>query len=347
MDPNRLPEQHDPAKGCANCGNLNVVPGYPTPLCDECRQLFIKYPLPLWVKMFAAGILLVMLFSWYTFPKNFSLGIHLENGKKAEKAGKYLTAQREYEAVLQKVPGNTEAEARLMKVSFYNEDFEIFTGMAEKLAGRSFEDDELLESLNDLVDRFTGYYPDDSLQQIILSNKLHAAPMEDTVLLNYLSLNRDIYGMYYYAGVCFDKENYTTCDSVLNLILQDDENYIPALRLLATSQREQGQPELSIQTCNHMLAINRENAYAIASLARNYLKQKKDKEALQLALQSVETNKNEPYAIATLVLAYHFNNEQAKRDELIRLAKVSGDSTLMGFMEYPQDIIAGKQTFRN
>ena len=119
------------------------------------------------------------------------------------------------------------------------------------------------------------------------------------------------------------------------------------LRLLASSLREEGKWDESIKACDKILQVNNDEAYAIASKARVFLKQKKDKMALDLALESVEKDKSDPFNTATLALAYHFNNQPEKRDAIIKEAKAHIDSTQAYYMQYAIDVIEQKEKFRN
>src|ERR1700733_11280666 len=89
-------------ESCANCGNPAILKEYPSKLCSECRDKFIRFPVPKWLWIFAAALGVILLFSLFTLPKNISTGIALEKGKKAEKQHSYLTAQKEFEKVVDK-----------------------------------------------------------------------------------------------------------------------------------------------------------------------------------------------------------------------------------------------------
>jgi hypothetical protein len=95
------------------------------------------------------------------------------------------------------------------------------------------------------------------------------------------------------------------------------------------------------------MQINKDVPYAYAVKARIYLKQKKDALGLELATKSVALDKTDPYSNATLALAYHFNNMQAKRDTLIQQVKASKDSSMIEYMQYAMDVIEQKEKFRN
>ena len=126
MEENQLttaPESND-AKGCVNCGNSNIEEGYPTALCSDCRQAFIKYPIPFGIKIFAAAVGVVLVLSLFTFPKHIAMALHLERGKRFEKNHRYKAAQQEFGEVIKKLPDNAEAAGRMAIAAFYNMDFE-------------------------------------------------------------------------------------------------------------------------------------------------------------------------------------------------------------------------------
>jgi len=345
MEENQLPANNgtDEPAGCINCDSSHVEEGYPTRLCRDCRQSFIKYPIPLSIKLFAIGVGLVVLFALFSFPRNLSLGIHLEKGKKFEQKKQYLSAQHEFATVLKKVPDNQEANAHLMIAAFYNMDFETFSKAQEKLAGKNFDDQELLGRLNVLVESVYDYYPDTALANLIIKSGQQVADVPDTVYLNYLKENpRNIYGLYAYAGRLYNKD-IVRCDSVLKLLVEIDVSYIPALRLLTGVQRSQEKWDESIQTCYKILEINKEAGYAYAAMARTYLKEKLNDLGLKMAKRSVETDKSDPYNRATLALAWHFNAQPAKRDAILNELKMQQDSASHYYWQYALDIIQQKE----
>lgn len=343
--PETAPESPGP-RLCVNCSN-QIISEHRTSLCENCRPHFIKFRVPNWIKIFAAGIVVALLFSLYTFPSQLSTAVHLERGKKAEKEKCFHTAQKEFEQVLKHVPNNKEAKAHLMVASFYNEDHQLFAKLSVELAGQQLEDNALLQQLNSLVDKVNNYLPGDSVIRMTLTyGSLDALP--DSALLDYLEgFPNDVFVNFLYAGRLVTRQEYKIADSVLTVILEQDDTYLPAYQLLASCKRGSGDYEGSAAACDHVLDINRECSNAFASKARTFLKQKKDAEALKLALHGVELNREDPYNVATLAISYHFNNDTKKRDELISDARSSKDSGMMQFMQYAIDVIEQKEKFRN
>jgi tetratricopeptide (TPR) repeat protein len=130
---------------CICCKSPNILQGYPNRLCAQCRESYIKYPIPSWIKAFGAAIAILVVFSSINVYKNLIVGIHYERGVKAENEKRYLTAQKEFEKVVTKLPGNPEARAHLLIGAFYNSDFATFAKCAQLLEGKTFEDQELFQ----------------------------------------------------------------------------------------------------------------------------------------------------------------------------------------------------------
>src|SRR5437016_2721285 len=120
-------------RDCANCGQPAMEGEHPTPLCNDCRESFIRLHIPVWIWIFACGIAVILLFTLFTLPRSISHGIHLEKGKKAVKEKMFSTAEKEFSKVLEKVPSNIEARGNLLIAAFYNQDLELFAEQYKKL----------------------------------------------------------------------------------------------------------------------------------------------------------------------------------------------------------------------
>jgi tetratricopeptide (TPR) repeat protein len=330
--------------GCVSCGHPVIEQGYPTKLCADCRKKFIHYPIPNWVKIFAALIGVILIFAMFKAPENFSAGIHYQRGKDAIAKSYYTTAEKELNKVIKKIPGFVEAKEYLAIASFHNQDIETFYKMIQDLQGKNIEDEDLYREINGLIEKASNYFPNDSL--LVLYNKYHSFDsIPQAVYYGYVSAHPDqLFSETRYASVFFDKKQFNTCDSLLNAILQKDATYAGALYMKTSVKRELDQFDSAHYYCDKILSLNKESSYGMASRARTFLRQKKDAEGLRWALKSNEPDPAEPYSRATLALAYHFNNQAAERDKLIEASKK--DSIQLSYMQYVMDIMKGKEKFR-
>ena len=90
---------------CSHCQIRSIDTQYLSPLCEECRQTFIRFPIPNWIKLFGAGVALVLCFALIRLPTQLSTGVHLEKGKNAINEHRFKTAHKELKLALNnKVP---------------------------------------------------------------------------------------------------------------------------------------------------------------------------------------------------------------------------------------------------
>jgi tetratricopeptide (TPR) repeat protein len=346
MEDTLLPENPGSAepKGCVNCGSHFVEENYPTRLCSSCRQLFIKFPIPLGIRLFGIGVGLVLFFAMFSFPKNFMLAKHFEKGKLYEAKKQYKSAQREFSEVVLQAPDNLEANEHLAIAAFYNLDLEKFVRAVDKMQGKKVEDEALYNELSDLITRAKGFFPDEELDETLMKyNDKMEVP--DSVFTNYLKEKPDNeYALFCYAGILYGRKDFISCDKLLQRLLGVDAEHLLALRMLATIARQRGQLQKSEQYCHKIIDVNKEAGYAYASLARTYLKGNKLTEGLNMAQKSVAIDKEDAYNEATLAIAWHMNKQTAKRDNVIKELKQSKDSTATGDLQFAMDVINQKDS---
>ena len=340
----QLIEKNEPNK-CAVCGSSWIEQGYPTPLCSDCRQRLIKFPIPPLIKIFAVIIVAIVLIGMMRLPQNISLGIHNGRGQKAFKNKQYQTAQDEFKNVLDVAPQYTKAKMNRALASFYVQDYKLLISDLGELEGKQIEDEDLYAQLVLVSNQLTNYLPGDSFlaMEQVYADSAGVIPAKE--LQKYISKNPDeVYALIVLASSYFNSKEYAVTDSILTNVLKKDPDHLTALALMTTTKRELNQLEESIQYCDKLISVNKESIYGISSKARTFLKMQRDKEALQLALQAKEIKKDDPYNLATLALVYHFNNMTRQRDEIISSA--ANDSTAKTYFEFVNDVINNKVKFR-
>jgi len=332
---------------CSHCSIRSINPAHLTALCDECREAFIKFPIPLWIKLFGAGVGVVLLFALFNLPSQLSTAIHLERGKNAAKSHKFLTAQKELRQALKTVPNSTEGQAYMMISSYYNLDLEEFNTMATSIGSKSIDDHELYSWLEDVAGSATAFFPSDSFLVVMRAHGDAVDSIPDSVYEKFLAqFPEDIFPLIQYASRIMDRDSIEKlrADSLLRHVLSVDKNQFVAMQLLSGLRREEGDLPGSLKYCEQLIESNQESSYGLSSKARTLLKMKKDKEALALAKNTYDMDNSSGYAQATLCLAYHFNGKLKERDELMKEALK--DTVKAGYMDYALDIINNKKTFR-
>jgi tetratricopeptide (TPR) repeat protein len=331
---------------CANCGQPAMDGDHATPLCSDCRESFTRLHIPVWIRIFAGGIAVILLFSLFTLPRSISLGIHLEKGERAIKAKKFNTAVKELSKVLEKVPSNIEARGNLLIAAFYNQDFILLDSMYKKLEDVNIEDKDLYGEIEKVMLKANEYHGTDDFDTLakVYGDEVH---IPDTALSHYLQTHSDdCFAAFSYASLLYDRKDYHRCDSLLELALQIDHEYIPALMLAVNVHRDEGDLDGAMTYTDRVLAINHESVWGLSAKARTLLRQKKFKPGLDVALKLYDMDRQSPYAISTLILAYHFNGHTGERDALIKKAQsVSLDPTAKDNLQYALDVINNKEKF--
>ena len=338
-------EPSSPA-GCAQCGFPVIEEGYPTPLCATCRKAFVRFPIPNGIKIFGGVIVLVLVFAMIKVPKSLSAGIHLERGKDAIDHARYATAEKEFQQVVRQAPKYTEGEEYLALASFYNGDLSTFFQTVEHLEGKNVENEDMYRELSRLIAKGPNYFPADSLFAIYTAYHQSFDSIPAPVYLAYMQKYPDeLFPVMMYASVVFNQKQYVACDSLLDVVLQRDDIYLPALLMKASVKRERSQLDSAEHYGRRILSLNSESAMGMSSLARTRLKGKRDKEGLDWAQKAVAVNPDNVYAKATLAMAWHFNNERVKRDRL--LDELKKDTAATEHMTYVVDVIEGREKFRD
>lgn len=330
---------------CINCGSSWIEQGYPTPLCSDCRQSFIKFPIPRVIKIFSLAIVAIVLIAMIRLPNNISVGIHEARGEKALKNKQYLTAQREFINVLKETPQYLEAKINTALASFYVQDYSSMLKELNDLEGKEIEDRSLYADLLKATELLSSYFPSDTFLAVQRKYGDSSGILSLNELQKFVAANPDdIFASISLSSTLFDKKEYLMADTLLSNVLNKMPTHLTALALMTTLKRELNQFNESISYCDKLLLINKESVYGMSSKARTYLKMKKDKEALLLASEARDINRDDPYNLATLAMAYHFNNMTKQRDEI--LAHAMKDSLTQTYFEFANEVISNKVKFR-
>ena len=335
-------------KKCISCGSDDILPGLPNALCSGCREKYIKFPFPTWIKAFGAGVGLVVLFSLFSFFDNVQTGIHMERGVRAEHKHLYLTAQREFEQVLKKVPTHVEAKAHLLIAAFYNHDLSTMIEASKSLQGKILDDQELYAQADNTVAMAGQFFPSDSLNAVYTRFEGDTTSAVKAAIEDYYRRSpTDISAGLQVANDALAKDEYTKADALLHRIITEHPGNIAAITLMSSVKRYKKDSEGALKYIEQLLAFNHQDLYALSSKARIMIMMKKDDEALKLARDVEKLDGANPYNMATLAIVYHYTNKVNDRDKIIDKARANKDSSVMYYMQYAIDIVNNKEKLRS
>jgi len=328
---------------CASCSSPEVLNDYPVKLCANCRNHFIKYPIPIWVRLFGAGVVLLMLISMLWLPKNFHAAIALSRAEKAEKTRNYITEENELRDAIKAAPNSLQILSHLAIASFYNNNFTTLDSVLDKLKGKNLDDTSLVNRVNDVIESSKSFMPTAVYDSSFVRYKNKVIP--DTALIRYIRQHStDTYASLILASSYVDQEKYGSADTILTHALDVDPKFLPALEIKGMLKREINQIDSSLYYCDKVLAINNQSLYALSSKARTILKSGNHVEGLKIANLVFKLNSHFQYNLATLAIAYHLNQDFKKRDAILGLA--AKDSVLASYLTYVKDVISGKVVYK-
>jgi tetratricopeptide (TPR) repeat protein len=335
----QLPEvtmesHHQDKRLCKNCQVNESIEGYSNPLCLNCRQLFINYPIPPWIWLFAAGILVIMVVGMVRMPTYVSAAIHLSRAEKAMDANLYLTAQRELQQVLTITPDNLPANARMFVAGFHNRDMPATMGAYNKLVNKHIEDSDLLQEVNDAITRIESRIPQDStlnrqIEEVKdspeklkrLFAELDSTNSPDVLVAGTLIANK-----------LYDFQDYAAIERILEKVLERQDDYYDALGLMTAVKRNLGKYDEALQICDILLIDNQEDVSIISQKARIELKHKQDDQAALYARTAMLVNKDDILAQeAQAMVDFYANRKQESLrllDSIRRQEIPTGDSTV-------------------
>lgn len=341
-------EIEDMQIGCKMCGNSEVEDNYQLALCNNCRDKLSKMPLPIWIKGIFVLMVIVLIVALIRFPSTIKAGIAFERGTRAEAAGKYLTAMEEYNIVTERFPDSTLSLGRLFITTYnngrINEAYEIF----QKIAGRKPSDQSFVSEVNGVVERLEKiYFASDDLNKLFKEHQNDNPEQVIGLLKAFLKNNSgDIQASYYLSNLLFDQEKYDEAESVMANILATNPDFYDGHLLMAAVHREKGNYEKAIESCNIVIKHNVEYPSAYASLAKVELKFHNDLKGLEMAKKAYELDQNDSHVVATLSMAYHYNNMIKERDDMLNRFKQFKDNNAYD-LNLLNGIFGGQQKWRN
>jgi predicted Zn-dependent protease len=209
----------------------------------------------------------------------------------------------------------------------------------------SKEEDDLITRVNDLLSNMEHYTFEDSAFAIKYRALKTDTPALKAALLQYTQEQpRDVMAAYLLADQYYEEEDYGRTDSILQILVKDAPDFHPSYGLLASTYREQKRFSEAAAVCYQLLDRNAESVAGNTSLAIILLKQHRDQEALKKALAAYTWEPNSNTVMRTLALAYYFNDQSKKCDELLSTIRRSADTSGLA---HTLDIIRGNITYRD
>lgn len=342
-------EDGQPQKsGCLHCGTPFIEEGYATPLCQNCRSMLAKFPLPPLLLIFAAIVAVIFLFSLSRFPTVLNVLVHQERGERAEKEGKMRTAIHEYNIVLEQYPDNDVALAHSYIAYFHAEKIEKAIATYNKLMEGNEKKDigKLTHKVNTITKQLLScYLPPDKLVELLdRKDSLEHGVFIDS-LRTYLSKHTtSTFTRYMLAHSIFDDKNYEEILQLLNNEPNKENARLPLLLLLkAAAYRELHQYDKAEFCCRQALEKDIENASAYSSLAKIALKKHDDQQAQEFIEKAMSLEPTDASVLLGKAMVCHYLGKTSERDECMAKVQALGSDR---DLNYYYDIFNGAVQWR-
>jgi tetratricopeptide (TPR) repeat protein len=334
---------------CSNCGVSPPVEG-PSKLCEACRQSFIKFPIPKWMWAFAAGIFILMILGFTRMGKYMSYSIHISRAEKAIEEHRYITAQKELQMVLSKLPNRTDLNIEMLIAACYNKDIPTVQRLYAKLENEKIADQKLMDEAQGAMEYLMIGNLDSATSMIITSAFLKdSVNFVASILPQIDTISEPLFKSNAYlalASICYDKKDYGKCTEVLNAVYAISPDNVAAMSLSAAICRNQGKFEEAIKLLQKVLVVNREDAGTISQLSRTELKRSNDKVAAELAQKAIDIAPENPYSLEALSMVQYYTGQKDKSFQTfakIREIENGADSTISSRL---YKIISGQEKYR-
>ncbi len=329
---------------CISCGSSFLTEGK-TPLCHECREHFIHFPIPNGIKIAAGVILLVILYSLFSLFTKMDSTLCLLRGKRAESRKEFISAGRYLDQFLKKNPHHIEGNAYLLIASYYNSDAKDLGKAYSELENRNIEDAFLVARLQDVLERYSINFKSDSLNAFMQGVKDTVLSQE--ILVKYLEKNpADLSATYALAALYIEDSIYTRAEEMLDSLYNEHPKSVEIYSGLISAKRYVGKYEEALKLCDNIIKYdNKEDVSALSQKVRILIVTHKEQEALRLAKNTLKIKPDDTYALTTLALAYHFNQNTIERDKTMKLLEVKTKKSEedLVYINAAKDIINGKK----
>lgn len=326
-------QEHIDSSLCVHCKKNKFEESSTTKICNECREQFIKYPIPKWIWGFAIGIILLMIVGMFRMPKYFGAAYHLSKAEKAIENRAFLTAQNELLQITEDVPDNVEVNGNLLIAAAYNNNYALAGFAFQKLEGKEIKDNDLFLKIQSAMTLVESYFPvDTSVYRKIALAKDSVNDLKQIYNFSVVkdNIDQNIVGVYV-ANKLYDLELYKDAESILNKVLLKNPDFYPAISLMCAVKRNSGKYDDAIAFCDQLLVLNNEDVNAYAQKAKVEIKRKDDAKAAENISKALAIDSTNTYAMEALALLNYYTNKKAESLKIfktIQQIEMGGDTTI-------------------
>lgn len=325
------PESKATSTSCVNCDHPFVEPGHPTPLCRECREALIKYPIPRNLWIFAGVITMVMIINLLKLPAYIQQAAHLIRAERAVEEHNYLTAQREAAFVLKEYPEHIAAHSYNLIASAYNFDMDSYALSSAFLENKTYIVENLVVQCNGATEYLRRLNCDDTLLLAQLDIVVTLPLRQQIQFFDSVAASQQTFANVAHCGavigeMMLDNEQLPESRQILEKALEANPDHYFATLYYSSVLRKMGELDKADSVCNILLDHNHQDAFAMSAKARVMLRKKKLEAAEELARDAIHLDSLSAHALASLALVLDAKGKKAdSRELLLSVRELSAD----------------------
>lgn len=211
-----------------------------------------------------------------------------------------------------------------------------------KLKNEKFEDLELLGKMENVIQNSSLNFESDTLISYMESADTSIPQINH--LIKYHDKHPDDYSAtYFLANLYVQEGKYEIAETLFDSIYEKNTTAIEVIDRMVCIKRLRHKYQDALGYCEEALHLNKQYISVLAQKARIWLVLNKKKEALKLAEETVKLQPKDSYALATLAIAYHYNNMYKDRDKIMSSMSLLTNEEAVYYTSVANDIISGKE----
>lgn len=303
---------------CENCGQSCQPEAGRIPVCNTCREAYIKYPIPKKLTIvLIVTLCIIALLMYYRFPASVNAGILYERANQAMEDKRFIDAEKLLEQAYAFVPNSSSITGNLAVCCHMNlhhaRETELLTEMYEK--NMDYPNQKVVDIVNQLNVLYD--IPEEYIQNYEQINAMDEDELLTTLQEYVQSFPDCTYIKMQLASLLYEKEQYDASEELMRQALQKLPGYIPCETYFAARDREKGNFEASEKKLMELLEQNRQSTYVLSSLSRLELKKFNDEKALEYMETAFALEPDEINVLVDLARSYHYNHMEQERDKLM------------------------------
>lgn len=132
-----------PPSACVNCGATEFSTHTKLPVCETCRMALVRFPFPVWVKLSAFLVLVMVVVSLLMSGERLQETLQITRAQKMAKQMRWEEAYQAYHAIIEKHTNDTDVMLSYAEAAIQSGHTQDAVNTMKSLAGRSADSTQM------------------------------------------------------------------------------------------------------------------------------------------------------------------------------------------------------------